>query len=228
MNKYGFLVQEYLDANKSLDRVYTFEYEGKWFVGMNTVFSPVVFEDTYFFAKHIPSKPNAKFLEIGCGTGFISILKALDGLYVTSTDINIDAISNTKINAILHSVEQKVSVIYSNLFDSLNSLSRFDIIFWNPPFIFSNFNPDTLLEKSVFDFEYSSIIKFLNCFSSYLNPDGRVFLGFSSTSGDFEYLSNICKEIKITLRLIAQTFLDGNAYEEKFSLELYELCLSKN
>jgi len=228
MNKYGFLVQEYLNANKSLDRVYTFEYEGKWFIGMNTVFSPLVFEDTYFFAKHIPSKPNDQFLEIGCGTGFISILKALDGSYVTATDINIDAISNTRMNAILHSVEQKICVIYSDVFDSINSLSTFDIIFWNPPFIFSHFNLNTLLEKSVFDFDYSSIRKFLNCFAGYLKPDGRVFLGFSSTSGDFECLSNICKEREITLRLIAQSFLDGNAYEEQFSLELYELCLYKN
>ena len=76
MNKYIPAVQKYLDANKSLDKVYTFEYEGKFFIGMNTVFSPFVFEDTYFFAKHLPSQANGEFLEIGCGTGLISILKA--------------------------------------------------------------------------------------------------------------------------------------------------------
>ena len=223
MNKYCSLVQEYLNANLALDRVYTFQYEGKWFIGINTVFSPVVFEDTYFFAKHIPSKPNARFLEIGCGTGFVSICKALDGASVTATDINLDALTNTKINAILHSVDQRISILYSDVFDSLSKFDIFDVIFWNAPFIFSKAFPETSLAKSVFDFEYLSIIKFITGFTSYLKVDGRAFLGFSSTSGDFNYLSKICNEKGITLRLVAQSFLEGNAYEERFSLELYEL-----
>lgn len=226
MNKYIPLVQKYLDANKSLDKVYTFDYEGKIFIGMNTVFSPFVFEDTYFFAKHLPSQPNGEFLEIGCGTGLISILKALDGLNVTATDINKDAVSNTRINAILHSVENQVSVLYSDVFDAIVGNHLFDIIFWNPPFIFTSVSPNTFLEKSVFDFSYLSIKKFLNRFADYLSPNGRAFLGFSSTSGDFKHLSNICNERKITLNLFAKSFLEGNAFEEPFSLELYELRLS--
>lgn len=225
MNKYISFVQKYLDANKSLDKVYTFEYEGKIFIGMNTVFSPVVFGDTYFFAKHLPSQGNGEFLEIGCGTGLISILKALDGLIVTATDINKDALSNTKINAILHSVENQVSVIYSEVFDSLIENNLFDIIFWDPPFIFTPFTPNTFLEKSVFDFSYSSIKKFINRFADYLSPTGQAFLGFSSTSGDFKHLSNICQEREITLNLFAKSVLEGNTLEEPFSLELHELCL---
>lgn len=223
MNKYCSLVQKYLDANLALDRIYTFQYEEKWFIGINTVFSPVVFEDTYFFVQHIPSKPNDRFLEIGCGTGFVSICKALDGASVTATDINLDALTNTKINAILHSLEQRVCVFYSDVFDSLNKSDIFDVIFWNTPFIFVNSLPDNCLKKSVFDFEYLSIKKFITGFKNHLEVNGRAFLGFSSTSGDFTYLSNICNERGISLKLIAQSFLEGNAYEEEFSLELYEL-----
>jgi methylase of polypeptide subunit release factors len=223
MNKHYFVVQKYLDANLALDRVYTFQHEGKWFIGINSVFSPVVFEDTYFFAKHIPSKPNDRFLEIGCGTGLVSICKALDGLSVTATDINVDALTNTKINAILHSVEERVCIFYSDVFSSLTKPDFFDIIFWNPPFIFSKTLPNTSLEKSVFDVDYINIKRFVMEFKSYLKTDGRAFLGFSSTSGDFSYLSNMCNERGITLKLVAQSFLEGNDYEEKFSLELYEL-----
>lgn len=225
-NNYIPLVQKYLDVNQSLDKVYTFKHEGKFFIGMNTVFSPSVFEDTYFFAKSLPSQPNSTFLEIGCGTGLISILKALDGLNVTATDINRDALSNTRINAILHSVEDQVSIVYSDVFDSIIGNHLFDIIFWNPPFILTHFNANTFLEKSVFDFSYSSIRKFLNHFVDYLTPNGRAFLGFSSTSGDLEHLSHICNERKITLNLFAKSFLEGNSFEEPFSLELYELGLS--
>ena len=123
-------------------------------------------------------------------------------------------------------MESQVSVIYSDIFDSIIGNHFFDIIFWNPPFIFTPFNPNTFLERSVFDFSYSSIRKFLNRFADYLTPNGRAFLGFSSTSGDFKQLFKICNERKITLNLFAKSFLEGNAFEEPFSLELYELCWS--
>lgn len=227
MNKYYSLVKEYLDANIALDRVYTFQHEGKWFIGINTVFSPIVFEDAYFFAQYIPSNPNDLFLEIGCGTGLVSICKALDGASVTATDINLDALTNTKINAILHSLEQRVCVLYSDVFDSLDKSDIFDVIFWNTPFIFSHSLISDSLAKSVFDCKYLSIKKFIEGFKSHLKVNGRAFLGFSSTSGDFIYLSNICNEIGISLKLIAQSFLEGDANEEEFSLELYELIERK-
>ena len=223
MNNHHTIVQQYLDKNTSLDRVYTFQYREKWFIGINTVFSSYIFEDTYFFAEHIPSIFNDKFLEIGCGTGFISVIKALNGSRVTATDINLDALTNIKMNAILHSVEQNISVLYSDIFDSLRTSDTFDTIFWNAPFIFSEIQPATLLESSVFDFKYLSIRKFIVGFKKHLKKSGRAFLGFSSTSGNFSYLSNICTESNVTLKLLAQSFLEGDDYEEKFSLELYEL-----
>jgi release factor glutamine methyltransferase len=228
MNKYIPLTQQYLAENRSLDRVYTFKYKANHFIGLNTVFSPLVFEDAYFFADHILCEPHSHFLEIGCGTGILSILQALNGANVTATDINPDAISNTKINAILHSVEHKVSVCYSDIFESLDYSILFDTIFWNPPFIFSNTMPESILEKSVFDFNYLSIKKFIFSFSQYLKPGGRAFIGFSSTSGNFDYLCTICDSKNLFLNLIAQSVLDGNAYEEEFSLELYELTSTKN
>jgi len=223
MNKHHTIVQQYLDRNTSLDKVYTFQHKEKWFIGINTVFSSYIFEDTYFFAEHIPSNSNEKFLEIGCGNGFISVVKALNGSCVTATDINLDALINTKMNAILHSVDQNISILYSDIFDSLKTSDVFDTIFWNAPFIFSEIQPATLLERSVFDFEYLSIKKFIAGFKSHLKKSGRAFLGFSSTSGNFSYLSDICNERNVTLKLLAQSFLEGDDYEEKFSLELYEL-----
>jgi release factor glutamine methyltransferase len=227
MNKYIPLTQQYLTKNRSLDRVYTFRYKDNYFIGLNTVFSPLVFEDTYFFADHILCEPNSQFLEIGCGTGLLSTVKALSNVNVTATDINPDAISNTRLNAILHSVEHKVNVLHSDVFESLDCSILFDTIFWNPPFIFSNALPESLLEKSVFDFKYSSIRKFIFSFPQYLKPGGHAFIGFSSTSGDLDCLCAICASKNLSLNLIARSNLDGNAYDEEFSLELYELVLDK-
>jgi methylase of polypeptide subunit release factors len=223
MNRYISLTEDYLDRNKSLARIYTFNYGGKDFIGLNTVFSPLVFEDTYFFAEHIPCEIGTQFLEIGSGTGLISVMKALQGVNATATDINPDAITNIKLNVILHSLEHKVEVIFSDIFESIKSLSAFDTIFWNPPFIFSDACPESFLEMSVFDFKYSSIERFISSFSQYLKPSGHAYIGFSSTSGNIDYFHDLCFKQNLSLKMIAKSYLDGNVYEEPFSLELYEL-----
>lgn len=223
MNRYISLTQDYLNRNMSLEKIYTFNYRGKEFIGLNTVFSPLVFEDTYFFVEHIPCKTGTQFLEIGSGTGLISIIKALHGVNVTATDINPDAITNIKLNIILHSLEHRVEVIRSDIFESIERLSFFDTIFWNPPFIFSDACPKSFLEMSVFDFKYSSIERFISSFSQYLKPDGHAYIGFSSTSGNSDCFHDLCSQQNLSLEIIAKSHLDGNIYEEPFSLELYEL-----
>ncbi|MFG3817967.1 methyltransferase [Limnothrix redekei] len=226
-NKYSALTQNYLIKNMSLEKVYTFKYQNKYFLGLNTVFSPLVFEDTYFFAEHVPYKPGSHFLEIGAGTGLISIIQALHGVNVTATDINPDAVLNIKMNAILHSVEEHIQVIHSDLFDSIEKSHTFDSIFWNPPFILSHETPQSFLEKSTFDFQYSSIEKFMSSFSKYLKPDGHAYIGFSSTSGDILYLQDLCFRQNLSLRLVVKGELSENIYDELFTVELYEILPAK-
>jgi HemK-related putative methylase len=227
MTDYNKTVYEYLSANQNLPAVYTFNYKDFRFVGLNTVFSPTVFEDTFFFCDNLPFNAGDKALEIGCGTGVISVYLAAKGMFVTSTDINPEALINTKVNSILNRVEDNVDTILSDIFDNVLKLTKFDLVFWNTPFIYHDELQINLLERSVFDSEYNGIKKYISGVKYYLNETGRAFLGFSSSSGNFELLNKICEKNNIEIHLYAQTFFADESNADAFSVELYELLVNK-
>src|SRR5688572_11569219 len=72
-----------------------------------------------------------KFLELGAGSGLISIFAAKNGAKVTATDINPLAVEFLKINSEKNGVEFKI--IHSDLFHNIPS-QQFDIIAINPPY----------------------------------------------------------------------------------------------
>jgi HemK-related putative methylase len=226
MTDYSFIVMEYIEANRRLEGVYTFQHNDKLFIGLNTVFSPYIFEDTFFFSKNLPLRGRESFLEIGCGTGLISIVAALEGARVVATDISPDALKNTRINAILHNVEDRVRTIQSDVFKSLDSSDVFDLIFWNVPFILSREPESDYLLNSVFDCNYSAIAEFVKTFPKHLNKNGRAFIGFSSTSGEFSLLKELCYRSNVKMEKFLNGYIEEKENEERFSLEIYEL--SKN
>lgn len=71
-------------------------------------------------------------LEIGCGTGIVSITIDLESdIDVTGLDISPQAIKNTTINK--NKFNSNIKIIESDLFDKVNN--KFDIIYSNPPYI---------------------------------------------------------------------------------------------
>lgn len=77
-----------------------------------------------------------KILEVGCGTGYLSIELAKHGWDVTGTDINPKAIEVSKRNA--ERAGASVAFVESDLFENVRG--RFDIIAFDPPLVFSS-NP---------------------------------------------------------------------------------------
>ncbi len=103
----------------------------------------------------IKSSLAKNFLEIGAGTGIVSISLAMnfENLSVDAVDISDKAIKNTKKNIQYHRLNN-VKVFKSDLFDEVKE--RYDIIYSNPPYIKSselsnlqrelNFEPKTALD----------------------------------------------------------------------------------
>lgn len=85
------------------------------------------------------------FLEIGCGTGVVSITMALKykSSKFTSVDISESALRNTLKNIKLHKVEN-IDLIKSDLYSNVNG--SYDIIYSNPPYIKSG-DIETLQEE---------------------------------------------------------------------------------
>jgi len=74
---------------------------------------------------------NKTFLELGCGSGIISLLASKKGAVVTASDINKTALEYLKNASEKNNLE--VTPIYSNLFENLQE-KHFDFIIINPPY----------------------------------------------------------------------------------------------
>lgn len=203
--------KKYLDGTKAIlnqsqanvQQPYTTKVLGKDFVVFPNVFSPKHFFDTEFFAKEIQVKEGEKFLEIGPGSGVVTVSLALKGADVTAVDINPDAVKNTIENAKLHHVEDKVSVFQGSLYDPLGD-QKFDTIFWNTPFGYTENEDITVLEKAVFDPGYKATTEFIAKAKDHLNDGGRVLIGFSSTLGHIGKLKEIVKENGFSFSTLAE------------------------
>lgn len=97
------------------------------------VFHPGFFFSTKLLLQYINRLPlqEKHFLELGCGSGLISMVAAKQGAIVTATEINPVAIEYLKKNSSHNKV--KLEIIESDLFNDVHK-KQYDIIAINPPY----------------------------------------------------------------------------------------------
>lgn len=167
------------------------------------VFSPAFFPDSAFFAENLPDVRGLSILEIGTGTGLISIKCAFNGArLVVATDVNRIAVQNTRHNVKKFGLDSIVDVREGHIFAPVNG-EKFDLIFWNVPFCYvadsESENPDRISEdkmllNSVLNPRYELLTEYLTCGFDHLRVGGRLVLGFSPTIGHMETLDRIAEE----------------------------------
>jgi release factor glutamine methyltransferase len=92
-------------------------------------------EDTYLLLDAIDMTHDDSFLEVGCGTGLISVAAAEVAKKVVATDLSFSAVRNTQRNMKENSVDKRSSVIQSDLLGAIAKDARFSIIAFNPPYL---------------------------------------------------------------------------------------------
>lgn len=95
---------------------------------------------------------NKKLLELGCGSGIISIYAAQKGALVTASDINQKALEYLRKNSSRNNFQ--INILYSDLFTKIEKID-FDYIIINPPY-YPN-TPKNIREKAWYcgqNFEY--------------------------------------------------------------------------
>lgn len=109
------------------------EFDGIKILVRSGVFHPGLFYSTKFLLTYLSTQDlkGKKFLELGSGSGLISIFAAKRLAIVTASDISRKAVDNTSLNAKRNSAD--VTVLHSDLFASVER-QTFDWIVINPPY----------------------------------------------------------------------------------------------
>lgn len=110
-----------------------FKFKNIDLIVLPKVFHPGLFISTKLLLNLADSLDlnNKTVLELGAGSGAISVFCAKQGANVTATDINPTAIENVKLNA--NRNEVTIHTIASDLFTEIPE-NTFDYVFINPPY----------------------------------------------------------------------------------------------
>ena len=88
-------------------------------------------EDSELMVNHLP-EITGSVLEVGCGTGIISVHLASKGAQVTAVDLNPKAVEATRFNSTNNGV--KIEVLEGDMFAPVEG-RRFGTIVCNPPYL---------------------------------------------------------------------------------------------
>ncbi len=130
-------------------------------------------EDSLFIADYLKNVDmnGKKALDVGCGSGFLSILMNKLGADVFSTDINKNALKCAMKNSEIN--KSKLHLILTNVFDGLG---KFDFIIFNAPYLPEGEEDDIMWSNT------DAVEKFLNEFREHLNDGGRAIFILSTLS----------------------------------------------
>jgi release factor glutamine methyltransferase len=189
----------------SKPRPYT--YEGIKVMVMPEVFPPHYTLSTKILLKHLKqlNLTGKTLLELGCGSGIISLFTASKGAAVTASDINTIALKALQKSALSNNL--KVDTILSNLFDNIKTHS-FDYIIINPPYYPKA--PKNVKEQAWFcgeNFEY-----FEKLFKQLSNRNDKIVLLILSEDCNIDSIRSLANKYKHKFSLVLQrnTFIEKN------------------
>ncbi len=155
-----------------------------------TVFHPKLYFTSVFFGEYIRSLnlKNKIILDMGCGSGILSLIAASNGAYVTSVDINPRAVEATTINVEQNKLSDRIHTFQSDLFKNIPRESRFDVILFNPPYYLEE--PTNDQERAFFGGDdYRVMNEFAQQVKSFLSKDGVIYIILTSDVDEKKILS---------------------------------------
>ena len=141
-------------------------------------------EDSELMVIHLP-EITGSVLEIGCGTGIISVHLASKGAQVTAVDLNPKAVEATRFNSMNNGV--KIEVLEGDMFAPVEG-RRFGTIVCNPPYLPPSDrrykDPDLALAVEGGPTGTEFILRFLSDAPDHLEKTGSIYLITSSRMKD--------------------------------------------
>lgn len=182
-------IDHYLQKVRRHTEPYLAEVYGKEIVIFPHVMSPKYDRSAQMMLSMMPSHKDKSVLEIGSGTGILSLHAALGGAQqIVAVDLNEHAVRNTEENFRKYGITN-ASVFKSDLFASIQG--SFDRILFNAPF--HGNKAEDILELGTSDYNYETLTRFLEEARRHLANKGIIYLGFADT-GDNELLGRLIKK----------------------------------
>ncbi len=162
-------------------------------------------DDSFLLQKLIQGRVCGRVLDMGCGSGVLTVEAAKHAGSILAADINPNAVEATKHAAMnLKNVE----IIESNLFSNVKP-QAFDIILFNPPYLPDDPEvKDTALDGGKKGYELT--LRFLNEAIPFLTSDGEILLLFSTLTGKKRIEQEVAR-----LALVMQILEEKKLFFEK-------------
>jgi len=186
-------IQKYLSAER-LHR-----YKGIKILVRPGVFHPGLFFSTRVMLGYLEGikLKDKSFLEIGGGSGLISISSAIAGAKVTCVDISKLAVENIKINAEKNDV--KMTILDSDLFSAVPK-KIFDIIVVNPPYY-----PEDSTEDSQYAWycgkDYQYFTSFFTQIKDYINSNTLILMVLSEVC-NLKIITSIAHDLGFSMEIV--------------------------
>lgn len=188
-----------------------FYHEGMELAVPEGVYCPA--EDSLLLASKLEEMDlsGVRCLDMGCGSGFLSVLLTRKGAIVTAADISAGAVEIARANAAQNNAQ--IVFVRSDLFEKIKG--EFDLIVFNPPYL----PVDDNYTHESFDGGVTGrrvIERFLKESGKYMNEKGRIIMVISSLTGEKEVLA-IAEACNFTAGILARQKLD---WEELIAVSL--------
>jgi len=178
--------------------------------GFRLIVRPTVFHPRYFlssesFAEFINRLDlgGKRVVDVGTGSGILALAAARAGAKeVIATDINPNAVVTTAENARANGLDDRVTVLCSDLLSALAPRPLFDVILSSPPKHAGE--PRDLADRGWHAGpHYRDIAALFDQSRERLNPDGQLYVMVSSDS-DLALFESLIKRAHFIARLVAE------------------------
>lgn len=183
-------------SEKYLTKERGYRYKDIKIVVFPRVFHPGLYFSTKFLLKYLEKIDLDKkyFLELGAGSGLISIYASRQGAFVTASDISLTAVYNIEKNTKMN--DANVEVLRSDLFDEIPNCN-YDFIVINPPY----YRKSPTIEKEFAwyggdDFQYFR--KLFSQLGNYIYENTNVII-ILSEEAEINMIKSIAGEYKFIL-----------------------------
>jgi len=170
-----------------------------------SVYNPA--EDSLLLAQNMAIKKGDLILDMGTGCGIQAVLAAQKARKIVATDINLHAVHCAVHNASLNKVADKIEVRQGSLFEPIKVDERFDVIFFNAPYLPSEAWEEHDLASLAWAGGESGrriIDRFIVKAPRYLKTSGKILL-VQSTLSDVEQSLRMLIERGLDAKVIAES-----------------------